>query len=194
MTGFNSNPRATSSGRGAPSHRSGQATPGTSGWGSSGVDGPGWGNSGADGPGWGSSGADGPDWGSSTNNDANPSDGWPNELGASGEQASSSQWGTQAAEWGTSGEGWGSARTDPGPGWGETSNSDQGSKPPPATAVANVADPDALLGGTGADNNPDAATVTTPSSWAVPSIPTSGELDSTHNEERGEDILAPTVV
>jgi hypothetical protein len=182
MTGFNPNPRATSSARGVPSRRGGQSTPGTSGWGSSG----------ADGPGWGSSGADDPGWGSSANNNGSPSDGWLNEPGAIGEQASSSQWDTQAVEWGTSGNGWGSVGTDPGSGWGETSNSDQGSKP--SLAVANMADPVALLDGTGAVDNPDAATVTTPTSWAVPSIPTSDELNATHNEERGEDTLAPVMV
>jgi hypothetical protein len=57
-----------------------------------------------------------------------------------------------------------------------------------------MADPGALVGGTGADDNPDAATATTPSSWAVPSIPTSGELNAMHNEERGEDTLAPAMV
>jgi hypothetical protein len=188
MTGFNPNPRATSSGWGAPP-RSGQA-PGTSGWGSSGTDGTGWGSSGTDGPGWGNSGADGTGWGSSANNNGSPSGGWSNEPGTSGEQPSS-QWGTQAAELGISGDGWGSAGTDPGPGWGETSNSDQGNRLSSATAVANMANPDALFGGTGADDNPDA---TTPSSSAVPSIPTSGELNVTHNEERGEDTVTPTMV
>lgn len=238
---LNSNPRATSSGRGAPSRRSSQTTPGTSGWGSSGADGPGWGSSGADGPGWGSSGADNPGWGSSgadgsgwggsgadnpgwggsgadgpgwgssgadnpgwsssgaddpgwgssAKNNGKPSDGWSNEPGASGEQASSSQWDTQA---GTSGDGWGTGGTDLGPGWGGTSIVDQGKKASSATKVANIADPDALLGGTVADDNPGAATAATPLSPAIPSIPTSVELNAKQNKERGEDTPAPAIV
>ena len=225
MTGFDSNPRAASSARGAPSRRSGQTTSGTTGWGSSGADGPGWGSSGADNPGWGSSGADGPGWGSSgaegpswgnsgadnpgwgssgadkpdrgssTNDNGDPSDGWSNEPGASGEQASSSQWDTQPVEWGSSGDGWGTAiTTDLGPDWGDTSITDQGRKASSATKVANIADPDALLGGTGANDNPDAATLATPLSPTTPSISTSGGLNATHNKERVEDTPAPAIV
>lgn len=255
MTDFDRNPRATSGSRGAPSHRSGQTRPENSGWGSSGADGPGW--------------------GSSTKNNENPSNGWSNEPGASGEQASSSQWDTQAGGWGSSGDGWGSsgngsrpsgdgwgssgnglessgnawgssgnalessgngwgssgndlgsgggwgsAGTDQGPGWGETSISDQGSKAPSARAVAKTAEPDAVLGGTGVDGNSDAAVAMTRSSRvspavapasqtdiqesggakkvrvAIPSIPTSGELDPSHNEGRGrgEDTFEPATV
>ena len=216
MTGFNPTPRATSSARGA-SHRS-QTTPGTSGWGSSGADGPGWGNSGADGPGWGNSGADdrgwgnsgadgsgwgnsgagdsgwgssGADdrgWGSNANINGNPSDGLSNEpaSGTSGEQATSSQCDTQAVEWGSSGNGWGTAGADLGPGWGEASIPNQDDKASSATTVAN---PNAL-GGTGADDNPDAAIAMTLPSRATPSISTSSKLIATHNEERCEDTLA----
>ncbi|KAF8484785.1 hypothetical protein DFH94DRAFT_248640 [Russula ochroleuca] len=212
MTGFNPTPRATSGARGA-SHRS-QTTPGTSGWGSSGADGtgwgnsgadgssgwgnsgadgPGWGNSGADDSGWGSSGADGPGWGSNANINGNPSDGPLNEPGALDEQASSSQWDTPAVEWGSSGNEWGSAGTDLGPGWGETSIPNQGNKASSATTVANMADLDAL-GGTGADDNPDAAIATTLSSPTMPSIPASGELNATHREERGEDTPVQDIV
>ena len=235
MTGFNSNPRAASSARGAPSRRSGQTTSGTTGWGSSGADGPGWGSSGADNPGWGSSGADGPGWGSSgadgpgwggsgaegpsrgnsgadnpgwgssgadnpgwgssTIDNGNPSDGWSNEPGAPGEQASSSQWDTQPVEWGTSGDGWGTAvTTDLGPDWGDTSITDQGRKSSSATKVANMADPEALSGGTGADDNPDAATLATPLSPATPSIPTSDGLNASYNKEHVEDTPAPATV
>ncbi|KAI0284240.1 hypothetical protein BGY98DRAFT_584590 [Russula aff. rugulosa BPL654] len=105
MTGFDRNPRATSGSRGAPSHRSGQSRPENSGWGSSGADGPGW--------------------GSSTKNNENLSNGWSNEPGAAGEQASSSQWDTQAGGWGSSGDGWGSSGNGPGPsgdGWGSSGN------------------------------------------------------------------------
>lgn len=218
MTGFNPTPRPTSSARGT-SHRS-QTTSGTSGWGSSGADGPGWGNSGADGagwgnsgadnPGWGNSGADGPGWGNSgagdsgwgssgaddrgwgsnANINGNPSDGLSNEPGTSGEQATSFQCDTQAVEWGSSGNGWGSAGADLGPGWGEASIPNQGDKASSATTVAN---PDAL-GGTGADDNPDAAIAMTLPSRAIPSISTSSELVATHNEERGEDTPALDIV
>ena len=245
MTGFDRNPRATSGSGGAPSRRSGQTRPESSGWGSSGADAPGW--------------------GSSADNNENPSNGWSNEPGASGEQASSSQWGTQAGGWGPSGDGWGSsgngvessgnawgssgnglvssgngwgssgnelgsgsgwgsagnawgsAGPGQGPGWGD-SISDQGSKASSATAVAKIAEPDAVLGGTGADGNSDAATPTSPSSRvsvsvapasqtdvqkssgakpvrvAIPSIPTSDEPDPAHNEERGEDAFEPATV
>jgi hypothetical protein len=231
MTGFDRNPRATPGSRGAPSRRSGQTRP--------------------EGSGWGSSGADGPGWGSSANNNENQSNGWSNEPGESGEQTSSSQWGTQAggwgnglessgnawgssgnglessgnawgsfgnelgsgSEWGSTGDAWGSAGTDPGPGWGETSISDQGGKASPATAVTKIAEPDAVLGGTGVDGNSDTAAATTRSSRvsvavapasqtglqesigakpvrvAMPSTPTSA-----HNEERGEDTFEPATV
>jgi hypothetical protein len=76
MTDFDRNPRATSGSRGAPSRRSGQARPESNGWGSSSADGPGW--------------------GTSANDNENPSNGWSNEPGALGEQASSSQRDTQA--------------------------------------------------------------------------------------------------
>jgi hypothetical protein len=257
MTDFDRNPRATSGSRGAPSRRSGQTRPESSGWGSSGADGSGW--------------------GTSANNNENPSNGWSNEPGASGEQASSSQRDTQAGGWGSSGDGWGSsgngpgpsgdglgssgnglessgnawgssgnglessgngwgssgnelgsgsgwgstgnawgsARTDQGLGWGETSISDQA---PSATAVAKITEPDAILGGNGVDGNSDAATATIRSSRvsvsvapasqtdiqesggakpvrvAIPSIPTSGEFDPAHNEERGEDTFEPATV
>jgi hypothetical protein len=94
MTGFDRNPRATSGSMGAPSRRSGQTRPESSGWGSSGAGGPGW--------------------GSSADNNENPSNGWSNEPGASGEQASSSQRDTQAGGWGSSGDGWGSSGNGPG--------------------------------------------------------------------------------
>jgi hypothetical protein len=263
MNGFDRNPRATatSGSRGVPSHRSGQTRPESSGWGSSGADGPGW--------------------GSSANNNENPSNGWSNDPGVSGEQASPSQWDTQAGGWGSSGDGWGSGPsgdgwgssgnglepsgngpdpssdgwgssgnrlessgngwgassndlgpgsgwgsagnawgsvgTDQGPGWGETSISDQGSKGSSATAVAKIA-PDAVLGGHGVNGNSDAATMTTRSSRvsvsvvptsqpdvresggakpirvAIPSIPTSGELDPVHTEGRSEDTFEPATV
>ena len=235
MTGFSSNPRAASSARGASSRRSGQTTSGTTGWGSSGADGPGWGSSGADNPGWGSSGADGPGWGSSgadgpgwgssgadgpgwgssgadnpgwgssgadnpgwgssTAHNEKPSDGWSNVPDASGEKAFSSQRDTQAAEWGSSGDGWGAVvTTDLGPDWGDTSISDQGKKASSATKVAVITDPDALSGGTGAVDNPDAATAATPWSPVTPSIPTSGEVNATHNKPRVEDTPAPAIV
>lgn len=255
MTGYDRNPRATSGSMGAPSRRSGQTRPESSGWGSFGADGPGW--------------------GSSADNNENPSNGWSNEPGASGEQASSSQWDTQASEWGSSGNGpgpsgdgwgssgnawgssgnelessrnawgssgnglessgngwgssgnelgsgsgwgstgnaWGAAGTDQGPGWGETSISDQGSKASSAKAVAKTAEPDAVLGGNRVDGNSDAATTTSrsprvavapasqtdvqksggakPVRVAIPSIPTSGEPDPAHDEERGEDTVEP---
>ena len=246
MTDFNRNPRAASGSRGAPSRRSGQTRPESSGWGSSGADGPGW--------------------GSCANNNENPSNGWSNEPGASGEQASSSQRDTQAGGWGSSGDGWGSsgngpgpsgdgwgssgnglepsgngwgssgrelgsgsgwgstdnvwgsAGTNQGPGWGETSISDQGSKVSSATAVAKIAEPDAVLGGTGVDGNSDATTATSRSSRlsvavapasrtdvkksggakpvrvAIPSTPTLGEPNPAHNEERGEDTFEPATV
>lgn len=246
VTSFDHNPRATSGSRGAPSRRSDQTR--------------------AESSGWGSSGADGPGWGSSANNNENPSNGWLNEPGASGEQTSSSQWDTHASEWGPSGDGWGSSGnglessgnawgssgnrlqssgdgwgssgndwgpgsewgsagnawgsggTDRGPGWGETSISDQGRKAPPSTAVAKIAEPDAALGGTKVDGNSDAATVTTRSTWvsiavapapdsdvqetgsaqpervAIPLIPISGELDRAHNEERGKVTSDPAIV
>ena len=110
MTGFDRNPRATSGSKGAPSHRSGQSRPESSGWGSSG--------------------ADGPDWGSSANNNENPSNGWSNEPGASSEQASSSRRDTQASGWGSSGDRWGSSGNAPPPsndGWGSSGNA-----PPPS--------------------------------------------------------------
>ena len=240
VTGFDHNPRATSGSKGA-SRRSDQTWPESSGWGSSGADGPGW--------------------GSTTNNNENTSNGWSNEPGASGEQASSSQWDTQAGGWGSSGDGWGSSgnglgpsvdgwgsagnglessgdawgssgngwgssgdgwgsagnawgTTDQGPGWGETSISDQGSKESQATSVAKVVVSDA----TKVDDNSDATTATTrptrvsitiaPASQtdvqesggakqvrvAIPSIPTSGELGPAHNEERGEDTFEPATV
>ncbi len=194
MTGFDSTPRATSGARGAPSHRSGQTRQETSGWGSSAADGPGW--------------------GSSANNSGSPLNGWSTEPGASGDQVSSSQWDTQEGGWGSSGDGWGSsgnalgssgngwgsgnvwgsAGTDPGPGWGETSSSDQGSKASLAMAVAKIAESNVVSGETGADGKPNVATMTTPSSQAIPSIPTPGELDTTHNEERGGDALEPSTV
>jgi hypothetical protein len=256
MTDFDRNPRATSGSRGAPSRRSGQARPESNGWGSSSADGPGW--------------------GTSANDNENPSNGWSNEPGALGEQASSSQRDTQAGGWGSSGDGWGSsgngpgpsgdgwgssgnglessgnawgssgnglessgdgwgssgnklgsgsgwgsaatwgsAGTDQGPGWGETPISDQGGRAFSATAVAKIAEPDAVLGGTGVDGYSDAATVTSrvsvpvapasqtdfqksggakPVHVAIPSTPTSGEPDPAHNEERGEDTFEPATV
>jgi hypothetical protein len=81
-----------------------------------------------------------------------------------------------------------------GPDWGGTSIADQGKKASSATKVGNVADPDALLGGTAADGNPGAATAATPLSPAIPSIPTSGELNAKQNKERGEDTPAPAIV
>jgi hypothetical protein len=223
ITDFDRNPRATSGSRGAPSRRSGQTRPESSGWGGSGADGPGW--------------------GSSANNNENPSNGWSNEPGASVEQASSSQrdtqavgwgssgnrlessgngWGSPGNElgsgsgWGTAGDAWGSAGADQGPGWGETSISDQGSRA--SLATAKIAEPDAVLGGTGANGNSDAAAATSRSSRVtiadapasqtevqksggaksvrvvIPSIPTSGGLDPAHNEERGEDRFEPATV
>ena len=253
MTGFDRNPRATSGSRGAPPRRSGQTRQESGGWGSTGADGPGW--------------------GSSTNNNENQSNGWSNELDALGEQASSSQWDTQAggrgppgggwgssgnepgpsgdgwgssgnawgssgnglessgngwgssgnelgsgSGWGSAGNAWGSAGTDQAPSWGETLISDQGSKAPSATAVAKIAEPDAVLGGNGVDGNSDAATATSRSSLvavavapapqndiqesggakpvrvATPSTPTSGDFDPAHNEERGEDTFEPATV
>jgi hypothetical protein len=199
MTDFDRNPRATSGSRGAPSRRSGQTRPESSGWGSSGADGPGW--------------------GSSADNNENPSNGWSNEPGASGEQASSSQRDTQASGWGSSGDGWGSsgnvpgssgdgwgssgnrlessgnawgssgndlgsgwgsagnawgsAGTDQRPGWGEASISDQGNKASSANTVAKIAEPDAVLGGNGVDGNSDAAATSRSSRVSDPVAPAS---------------------
>ena len=91
--------------RGAPSRQSGQTRPESSGWGNSGADGPGW--------------------GSNADNNENRSNGWSNEPGASGEQASSSQRDTQPGGWGSSGDGWGTSGSVPGSsgdGWGSSSN------------------------------------------------------------------------
>ncbi len=213
MTSFDHNPRATSGARGAPSHRSDQTRPETSGWGSSGTDGPGW--------------------GSSANNNGGPSNGWSNEAGAPGKQASSSHqavewgsagngivssgdgwgspgdgwgssgnvlkkssgnaWGSSSSEWGTTGDTWWSAGSNPGPSGGETSMSGQGGKASSAIAVTKTADPDALMRESPNDN-PDGATMMIPLSPTIPSIPTSGQRDPTHKEERGEDAFGPTIV
>lgn len=147
--------------------------------------------------GWSDTGAGGSSWGSGTNNNVITSDGWSNELAASGEQASSSQWDTQPVGWGSAANVWGSAGTDLGPGWGEKLTSDQGSQAPPAAAVsANVAGPAGLnaLGGTGTKANPDTVTTMTLSSRAMPSASTSSEPNIMHNEQPGEDTSTPAMV
>ncbi|KAI9508924.1 hypothetical protein F5148DRAFT_1191466 [Russula earlei] len=169
MTGFSSNPSASSSGWGALSHRSGHTTAGTDGRGTAAAGGSGW--------------------GSGDNNAMTASNGLSNERAALGEQASSSQWNAQALGWGPSDTGWGSAGTGLGPGWGEDSFSDQSSKP---TTVANVMSPagPSTLSRTWTNDNPGAGTATSPSSRAMPSISSPSEPDTTHSEQFGEDIPA----
>jgi hypothetical protein len=212
--------------------------PSGNGWGSSGNE---WGSSGNE---WGSSGnewgSSGNEWGSSGNEWGSSGNGWGssgnglessgNAPGPSGNglKSSGNGWGPSGNEfgsgsgWGSTDNAWGSAGTDQGPGWGETSISDQGTKASSATTVAKIAEPDAVLGGNGVNGDSDAATATTRSSRvsvsvapafqndiqesgcvkpvrvAIPSIPTSGELsgelDPAHNEERGEDTFEPATV
>jgi len=178
MTGFGPQPSATSNARGASSHQSARTTSGTSGWGDSGAGGSGW--------------------GSSDNNNVGASDAWSNELSASGEQASSSHWGTQTEGWGSSGDGWGTTGTDPGPGWGEASKSDQASKAPSAAAVTNIAGftaPDTTLGSTTwTDGDTDMATATNSSSRAIAPGSSPSEPDATHSEQHDDDSSAPATV
>lgn len=184
MTGFGSNPPATSSARG-PSLWHSPATLETSGWGDAGASGSGW--------------------GSNANNNVGASDGWSSGPAVTEGNAPSYQWDSQSAEWGSSGNawgnfdstGWGSAANDYGAGWGQDPNSDQGGKAPLMTAVQNAASPrgpDAQSGGGWNNDNPDAATSTTPSSQAIQSAITSNEPDLAHGEHRGEDISLPAMV
>ena len=71
--------------------------------------------------------------------------------------------------------------------------SGQGGKASSAIAVTKTADPDALMRESPNDN-PDGATMMIPLSPTIPSIPTSGQRDPTHKEERGEDAFGPTIV
>lgn len=194
ITDFDHTLQATSGSRGAPSRRSGQTRPESSGWGSSGADGPGW--------------------GSSANNNENPSNGWSNEPGAHAEQASSSQWNTQADGWGSSGDRWGSSNKELGPsgnGWGP-SNDGWGSSGKELGPSGNA------WGSSGNEGNSEVATATTrsprvsiaveppsqtdiqessstkPVRVAIPSTPTPGELDPAHNEECGENTSEPATV
>jgi hypothetical protein len=133
--------------------------------------------------GLGDRGASGSGWGSSTNNNVGASDGWQSGPAAPGGDASSSLWG--------------SAGNDLGPGWGQGSNSDQGSKAPSVAAFPSAASPpgpDARSGGGWDTNNPDAATPTTPSSQTIPSVITSSQLNTIHSEQCGDNVPVPAMV